>query len=389
MRISYSGLDSYKNCPLKYRFQYIDRIREPKSREQVFGTIVHSVLRYIHTPGPVQPSLDAALNQFSQIWNSDLYDDEIAERTAFSQGVKIISDYYAKNDPNEFTIVDLESRFAIEIGDDATGRHIIAGTIDRIDATPDGFEIIDYKTARKMPSQEKVDNDLQLSIYLRAFLARYPKETEHLDRITVSLYYLRHGVKLSSTRTREQLDNLDAQFLEVISHIEAAEFEPTLTALCDYCGFQRLCPFFKHKFLEEKTIEDDDAQTAIEDVLILRDKMKSDKSHFAELQEKLLSYMDEKQVDRVFGSSGIVGKSVRRTWKYDENTLKEILEPLDKWDEIRKINGTALKGILPVLPVSARQAIDAAKVPDKESVSLTIKKTRDLDELDETVVVEK
>mgnify|MGYP006212804171 CR=1 FL=1 len=26
-----------------------------------------------------------------------------------------------------------------------------------------------------MPSQDKVDNDLQLSIYLKAFLARYPK----------------------------------------------------------------------------------------------------------------------------------------------------------------------------------------------------------------------
>jgi len=386
MRISYSALDSYKNCPLKYRFQYIDRIKEPKSREQVFGTIVHSVLRYIHTPGPVQPSLDAALNQFSQIWNSDLYDDEVAERTAFSQGVKIISDYYAKNDPNESAIVDLESRFALEIGDDTTGRHVIAGTIDRIDATPDGFEIIDYKTARKMPSQEKVDNDLQLSIYLRAFLARYPKETEHLDRITVSLYYLRHGVKLSSTRTREQLDDLDRQFLEVISHIDAGEFEPVLTPLCDYCGFQRLCPFWKHKFLEEKAVEDETAQTAIEEILALRDRMKTDKTRFAELQEPLLRYMDEKQVGRVFGSAGIVGKSVRRTWKYDEDTLREILEPLDKWDEIRKINGTALKGILPVLPASARKAIDAAKVPDRESVSLTIKKSRDIEELDDAVV---
>ncbi len=386
MRISYSGLEAYKNCPLKYRFQYIDRIREPKSKEQVFGTIVHSVLRYIHTPGPAQPSLDAALNHFSQIWNSDLYDDEVTERTAFSQGVKIISDYYAKNDPNDFTIVDLESRFALEIGDESTGKHIIAGTIDRIDATPDGFEIIDYKTARKMPSQEKVDNDLQLSIYLRAFLDRYPKETEHLDRITVSLYYLRHGVKLSSMRTREQLADLDRQFLEIIAHIDAGEFEPILTPLCDYCGFQRLCPFWKHKFLEEKAMEDETAQIAIDEVLALRDKMNSDKSRVAELQEALLLYMEGKHIDRLFGSSGIVGKSVRRTWKYDEEKLREILLPLDKWDEIRKIDGTALRGILPILPVPARKAVEAAKLPDKESVSLTIKKTRDLEELDDTIV---
>ncbi len=385
MRISYSGLEAYKNCPLKYRFQYVDRLKEPKSKEQVFGTIIHSVLRYIHTPAPVTPSLDEALNRFSQLWNSDLYDDEVAERSAFSQGVKIVSDYYAKNDPEEFVIVDLESRFALEIGDESTGRHIIAGTIDRIDSRPDGFEIIDYKTARKMPSQEKVDNDLQLSIYLRAFLDRYPKETEHLDRITVSLYYLRHGVKLSSTRTREQLADLDRQFLEVISHIDAGEFEPVLTGLCDYCGFQRHCPFFGHKFLEERAMEDDEAQASIEEILALRDRMKTDKARFATLQESLLSYMDSKSLERVFGSSGIVGKSVRRTWKYDEEALREVLTPLDKWDEIRKIDGTALKGILPVLPVPVRKAVEAAKIPDKESVSLTIRKTRDIGELDETV----
>ncbi|NTW45518.1 MAG: PD-(D/E)XK nuclease family protein [Candidatus Moranbacteria bacterium] len=386
MRISYSGLEAYRNCPLKYRFQYVENLKEPKSREQVFGTIIHSVLRYIHTPASVQPTLDQALNQFSQLWNGDAYENETEERAAFSQGVKIISDYYAKNDPGEATIVDLESRFALEIGDDSTGRHVVAGIVDRIDATPSGFEIIDYKTARKMPSQEKVDNDLQLSIYLRAFLDRYPKETEHLDRITVSLYYLRHGVKLSSTRTREQLADLDRQFLAAIGDIEAAKFDPILSPLCEWCGYRRYCPFWKHKYLEEHSVDDDGAQKAIEEILTLRDRMKGDKLRYAQLSETLLSYMEGKEVERVFGSTGIVGKSVRRTWKYDEDRLREVLVPLDKWDAVRKVDGTALRGILPVLPLSARKEVEAAKVPDKESVSLTIKKARDIEALDESVV---
>ena len=37
------------------------------------------------------------------------------------------------------------------------------------------------------------------------FLKRYPKEIENLDKIKVSLYYLKHGVKLSSQRTLEQI----------------------------------------------------------------------------------------------------------------------------------------------------------------------------------------
>jgi len=87
----------------------------------------------------------------------------------------MIQEYYRKNNIADFNVVDLESRFAIEIGDEKN-KHIISGIIDRIDKTPDGYEIIDYKTTKKMPSQEKVDNDMQLSVYLNAFLSRYPKK---------------------------------------------------------------------------------------------------------------------------------------------------------------------------------------------------------------------
>jgi hypothetical protein len=96
--------------------------------------------------------------------------------------------------------------------------------------------------------------------------------------------------------------------------------------------------------------------------------------------------MDKKEIGRVFGSSGIVGKSVRRTWKYDEETIRGALEPLDKWDEIRKIDGTALRKILPTLSASARKTIEGAKLPDRESVSLSVKKTRDIEEIDDTTV---
>ncbi|TSA57417.1 PD-(D/E)XK nuclease family protein, partial [bacterium] len=38
MRISYSSLENFKQCPLKYKFSQIDKIKEPKSKEAIFGT---------------------------------------------------------------------------------------------------------------------------------------------------------------------------------------------------------------------------------------------------------------------------------------------------------------------------------------------------------------
>lgn len=116
MRISYSALNSYKTCPLKYKFQYIDKIRTIKSKEAVFGTLIHSTLNFVHTPGILSPSMEQALDHFSKNWNSDVFENELEERAAFSQGVEIIRRYYNDNDIARVNIVALESPFQIKLG---------------------------------------------------------------------------------------------------------------------------------------------------------------------------------------------------------------------------------------------------------------------------------
>lgn len=380
MRLSYSSLDTYETCPLKYKYRVIDRIKEPKSKDQVFGTLIHSVLHYYHTPALLAPNTEQALDYYSKRWNSEVFETELEERAAFTEGVKIIQQYCRDNSPADFTIVDLESRFEIEIGDEITGKHTISGIIDRIDKTPEGYEIIDYKTTKKMPSQEKVDNDLQLSIYLKAFLARYPKEAERLDTITVSLYYLKHGVKLSSKRTREQLDRIDQEFLQVIRAIEEEKFDPQLSPLCDWCGYQKICPLWKHKFAETRKLETEEVREAIGEYLELKGQLSAEKLRIAKLQEMILAYMEQEGVDRVFDDQGIIGKSLRKTYKYDSEKLRSILEPLDKWESILKVDGIALRNILATLPSPAKKSIELAKELDKESVSLSVKRVKDIDD---------
>ncbi|MEK9183689.1 MAG: PD-(D/E)XK nuclease family protein, partial [Patescibacteria group bacterium] len=256
MRTSYSSLDTFKTCPLKYKFQEIDKIRAPKNIEAVFGSSIHAALKYMFKKSPLYPTLDQVIDFFRETWDqrkatidSDAYNPETAE-LYHKQGVSLLENFYKKNQPWNFNVVDLESRFETEIKDEKTGEsHILAGIIDRIDKNDDEiYEIIDYKTARKMPGQKELDNDLQLSVYHLGLTKRWP----HLDpnKIKLSLYFLKHREKISTTRTREQLKDTQRAILSVISDIndrirDSYNFPPTPSALCDWCGYRRICPMWK------------------------------------------------------------------------------------------------------------------------------------------------
>jgi len=373
MRISYSSFETYNNCPLKYKFQEIDKIKTPKSKEAVFGSVIHGTMKFIHTPGILSPTMEQAMEHFSNSWNPVVFENEQEERAAFTQGVRIIQDYYKRNNPADYNIVKLESRFAIEIGEEGD-KHIVSGIIDRVDRTDNGFEIIDYKTSKKMPTQQDVEGNVQLSVYLHAFLSQYPEEISNIENLKVSLYFLKHGVKLSATRTKEQLESNEKMFLETIKLIQESKFEPNISPLCDWCGYQRNCPMWKHKFKEERKIDTEEVNASIQEYIDLKSAMNLTKERIGKLQEDILSYMDQEEVERVFGENGIVSRTLRKTYKYDDKKVKELLEPIGKWNDVLKLDPTALKSIFPVLPSSVQREVEKAKVLDKETKSLGVRK---------------
>lgn len=91
-----------------------------------------------------------------------------------------------------------------------------------------------------------------------------------------------------------------------------------------------------------------------------------------------MEYMEQEDVERVFGSTGIIGKSVRATYSYDEAKLRELLSPLGEWENVVKIDGVALKTVLAALPEAVRKQAEEYR-EKKESVSLSVKKSSGFD----------
>ncbi len=374
MRISYSSLDSFKNCPAKYKFSEIDKIKTSKSKEAALGTIIHESLRMLHNPSnAIKPSEDNFLRFFAEKWDKNLYTDPAEEAAFFDLGVRMLKDYYKKNFSLKFDIVDLETRFETPIADSAE-THKIVGKIDRIDKIGEGqFEIIDYKTAKKLPSQDQVNDNLQLAVYHLGLINRWP----HLKNaaIKVSLYFLKHNEKLSTTRGEKNIKETEEKILDIISEIKKSKFEPNPNPLCDWCEFMEYCPIYKHKFVREK-IKDAEIEKTIKEFLLIKEQSRQNAKRSAELADIVNQYCDENKFDRIFCDDGYITRSPQKRYSYDEQKIAEILKSIGKWEKVLSFDAKKLKEIFDNLPQAARQKIEEAKTVKKEFKMLSGKRLK-------------
>lgn len=367
MKTSYSALDTFLQCPLKYKFQEIDKIRAPKSKEAVFGTAIHSALNFYHQPGRLTPpKTSEVLEKFTSSWKSEVFNDQFTQEAMFNEGRAILEKYCEKNNPEKVSPLTLELFFKAPIGDE----HILSGKIDRVDKTgDDSFEIIDYKTSRRLPSQEDVDSNLQLAIYQLGFINQWP---DFNKSIKVSLYFIRHGVKISSQLTEENINRTKDKVLDIISQIEEAaeknKFDPLPCPLCDWCGHQKNCPMFSHKFKKDAlSAEEIDIQKVLREFLELRESEQKMEERLKELKEQINLYCDSQKVERVFSDLGpSVSRSIQQRFDYDWNVVSDVLKKNKKWEDVFEPNTAKLKKIMPSLPDEDFKKIEKTRRVESE-----------------------
>ena len=382
MHTSYSALNTFRVCPLKYKFQAIDKIKTPQSPEQAFGSLIHRTLKYAHsTTEKGYPKKEAVVDYFSQNWNQESFPKEVSERGFFEEGLLMLGKYMDNiSDEEKKKSIATEHRFIVKVGD-----HTLGGAIDRIDRTDSGFEIIDYKTNRKIPPQKEIDNDLQLSIYLRAFIKECPSLFEQLKdtaKIKLSLEFLRHGLRMSTTRTSEDLKKIDADILGIIDGVQEAEknqdFEPHLNPLCDWCDYQKICPLWSHKFKTSdsrlQTSEKEIQEVGKKFILLNAKKQKLEKE-IAELGLKLANYLEQEKIGQFFTEEWNILRALHQTYKYD---AQKIAATFQKWQKdpfsVMKIDSAALNRAAAGLNPEQKRELARLKKLDKQSYILVVRK---------------
>lgn len=252
---SHSSISTYRACPLRYGFRYVEhRPGEVSPGQFAFGSAVHRAFEAFgiarimaRADGTAEPGtaiLQDALDR--KLASSGLAPDEIAD--ARRRAVPVLARFLEIDARMEAEPIAVELGFGVgvESGNGEPGGFRFVGYVDRVDRAPDGStQIVDYKTGRSR-SQADVDADAQLTAYAfgcaRGGL-RDPATGETLPPASrLGLYFAESGELLWTTRTNEQLAAFETGLVETVGRIRDREF-PALPASwrCRWCEYRREC----------------------------------------------------------------------------------------------------------------------------------------------------
>jgi len=252
---SISRIGTFGNCRLRYKYQYIDRLKaERETIEAFMGSRVHEALQELYgfvRNGVVKP-LDWLIATYDRQWARNLtpavkiVHSELTTDDYFQKGRKCLEDYYRMYAPfDRAKVVATEKKVDFRLRGEGGEDIAFCGYIDRLDWNDREaiFEIHDYKTSGSLPSQDEADADEQLGLYHLAVRQEWPDA----ERVRLVWHYLVFNREIVSKRTPEDLKSLEAELVRRVRGIEAcSDFPPTPSALCDWCGYQDICPEWKH-----------------------------------------------------------------------------------------------------------------------------------------------
>ncbi|HEX8857211.1 MAG TPA: PD-(D/E)XK nuclease family protein, partial [Thermoleophilaceae bacterium] len=231
LMLSASDIETYRLCPLKYKFARVFRIPQEPSINQRFGIVVHQVLERFHTQGG--GSLDDLMLLFAQSWRRSGFGDSNDDRQFREKAVAALERYWELDRRREGEPVWFERGFAFRLGP-----HLLRGRVDRVDRLPDGrYELIDYKTGKPKTAAE-LRNDVQLSLYQMG-----ARESWELDTCAQSYYYVLDNEKVPVAHSEEELERVRTTVATIAEGILAQDFEPTPSYdVCAFCDYRIICP---------------------------------------------------------------------------------------------------------------------------------------------------
>ena len=232
MKLSKSKVNSYLNCPLEFKFQYIDEIEVPQNRYMALGSDVHSIAeKFTEKFGDELENVNTHNELLKIAHELDIGYDltaHIDNLASFFDEMFVENDY--KLFSNEEYLLDEENRFS--------------GICDIILEDENGdLVVIDYKTSK---SSSFSKYRLELCYYKLLVENVYKKDVSN-----VGVFFTKNGrLRLLDVCNEEnkrkylnqnEIDDAITTLHKVRDGINNEIFPARKQFLCKYCTYRHIC----------------------------------------------------------------------------------------------------------------------------------------------------
>lgn len=262
-KYSYSKLDTYVQCPFRFKLKYIDgNYIFNNSIATEFGTLIHeteeTIAKNIINNEPIdyiklKNNIILKLSELQKKYANDFYELDKSNRTYenktyyyLEEGIYKLEQFMRDN-PN-LEIVGVEQKFNFELWN-----KVFNGFIDRIfyNKDEDKYLIQDIKTYAVPVEKEKLATPLQFVIYNLAAQQMFNCSPEQISceyQLPLCDLTQAAGTKGYMKRGTDKLE-------KIFNGINQQNFEPSPSPLCNWCEFcatnpdatkegKYLCPYF-------------------------------------------------------------------------------------------------------------------------------------------------
>jgi DNA helicase-2/ATP-dependent DNA helicase PcrA len=272
LTLSFSGIDAYLSCPLKYKLGHVVRVPVPPHHAMIYGSALHRAVQEFHrrhARGDVmtEEELDAA---FEAAWTNEGFLSRDHEAARLAAGRATLRRFRAAQlEPGAVIPAYVEREFSFSLGGDR-----VRGRWDRVDIEPadpakpattrdveegsavqhadtvaptlgltgrERVTITDYKTSdvrETSRARQRARDSLQLQIYAMAYEAVSGRLPD-----AVQLHFLDTGIVGRAEVDPRRLAKGRERIATAAAGIRARDYTPKPSpTTCGYCPFRAICP---------------------------------------------------------------------------------------------------------------------------------------------------
>ena len=292
---SYSKMEVFKNCPLQYRYKYIEKkysqdtsialelgslchyVLESKGKMIVSGeTVDYEKLNNILMNGVTETDEKTkeellGVNQLKRKYFEVWYEPDNASGASYDEKIKLF-DKVLHNEMEETDWKPTYFEKPFEFVWD--NKVILKGFIDRIDTKDGQYRTVDYKTSKKVYEQSKLATSLQFGVYALAILNEFgvlPIESEYRFILIDDKQYA-----LTKGWENRLIKAMDKVFGDIEASEKKSVFVPKPSPLCHWCNFcqtnpeatiyRNECEYFSKWTPTQKTFEVNKKWNALENI---------------------------------------------------------------------------------------------------------------------------